>query len=101
MRRVVELASALESERFTRQRLADGSGVLLDLERMRVLTLNETAMFLLEEIAAGATTAAALAERLAAAFEVEPAIARRDVAELVDHLAHYLQPRQDGARPEP
>jgi hypothetical protein len=90
MATVPQLAEQLGSDRYTRKTLADGSGVLLDLEGMRVLSLNATGAFLLDRIAAGAGSAGALAAELAAAFEVDQETARQDVEELLADLEKAL-----------
>lgn len=85
-----QLASRLNSARYTRKTLADGSGVVLDVQGMRVLSLNLTGAFLVDEIAAGAANARALSERLVEVFEVDPRTAAVDVAELLDDLGRVL-----------
>lgn len=92
---VPHLAERLSSDRFARKTLADGSGVLLDLEAMRVLSLNATGAFLLDQISSGAHDFAALAERLAQEFEVDKETARRDVEQLLDSLAKALSRGDD------
>lgn len=84
------LAALLESDRYTFKTLADGSGVLLDVEGMRVLSFNATAAFLLEEIVAGAADLTALARSLTASFEVDADTAARDVEELLADLDRVL-----------
>ena len=98
MSRLRQLREVLASDRCTRRRLADGSGVLVDVERMRVLTLNETGMLLLEEIAAGADSAGALERRLTTDFEIDAGTARRDVEELLGELERLLLAGRKAAR---
>jgi len=87
---LAELAEVLGSERFSHKTLADGSGVLLDIEGMRVLSLNATGAFLLDEIAAGALHTQELVDRLTEAFEVDRITAAGDVEELVEDLERVL-----------
>lgn len=52
-------------------RLADGTGVLLDLSGHQVLTLNPTGVVLVEKISEGVVVADDLAVSLAVAFSVD------------------------------
>ncbi len=74
------LATALNSERFSHTSLADGTGVILDIEGEQVLTLNETSEFLVAALLGGVADPAELVTRLVAEFEVEPPQAEADVA---------------------
>ncbi len=80
------ISRLLQQQRLTHTKLADQTGVLLLLDGLEVLSLNETAMFLIESMKAGATTEAALAERLVREFEVDVATAAKDVAAFVADL---------------
>ena len=51
MRSIEELAALLTSSQYSHKTLADGSGVVLDMAGMRVLSLNRTGMFVVDEIA--------------------------------------------------
>ena len=82
-----QLADLLTSGRITCTPLADETGVLLDLESLRVYTLNATGMFLVDALRRGATDVEALKGQLVAGFEVDDATARADVAEFVKALA--------------
>ncbi len=90
------LAGLLTSERLTRTRLADGSGVILHLDELEVLTLNETGQFLVELLADGVDTLEGLALALADEFEVELETARRDAAVFVEELAGHLRSALSG-----
>lgn len=85
-----DIRSALASGQFTQKKLADGSGVLLDIDGMRVIRLNRTGMFLLEEIHQGARATADLVNSLTASFEVESEEAQRDVRSLLEDLGRQL-----------
>ncbi len=84
------LTVALASERYTHTSLADGTGVILDIEGMHVLTLNETGEFLVAAVLAGAADDAELVTRMVAEFEVEAPQAQADVAEFIAELHTYL-----------
>ena len=93
--RLDELSAELESERFTHKTLADGSGILLDVEGMRVMSLNASGMVVLEAVADGARDVDTLARKLTSEFEVELETARRDVEELLAELGRTVsEPRR-------
>jgi hypothetical protein len=93
LRDLPELAAALTSERFSHASLADGSGVILDIDGMLVLTLNETGEALVRALLAGAADEAELVTRLVTEFEVEASRARDDVAAFVAELDARLPQR--------
>lgn len=91
------MASALEQVRFALQQrrvtvnsLADGSGVLVDLQGQRLLVLNASGMLLVQAIESGATDESELARRLASGFLVDIARADADAREFVRHLAELV-----------
>jgi len=91
MSQIEELARLLASDdEFTQQKLADETGVILDVDSLQVFSLNETGMFLVEEMKAGIVTEDALVTRMMEEFEVEEEVARKDVSEFVTELATYL-----------
>ena len=85
------LAGLLASDRYSHKTLADGTGVLLDLESMRVLSLNRTGMFVVDQIAAGVGDVAALERRLVETFEIDAETASSDLRELLDRLERELR----------
>ncbi len=87
-----ELAELLASDRYSRQTLSDGTGVVLDLHSMRVLSLNRTGMFVLEEIAGGAGDFDTLERRLVEVFEVDRDVADSDLRDLLAQLDRHLRP---------
>ena len=84
------LAAALTTDRYTHTALADGTGVILDIEGMHVLTLNQTGEFLIAAVLAGAADEPDLVARLVGAFEVEEPQAREDVSAFLVELSQYL-----------
>jgi hypothetical protein len=90
MSRLVDLSELLASEDLTQTKLADETGVILDVDSLQVFSLNETGMFLVEAMREGATTREELMARMVANFEVDEATAMADleafIAELVKHL---------------
>ena len=87
---VPALAAALATDRYTHTALADGTGVILDIDGMHVLTLNLTGEFLVAAMLAGATDEPDLVARLVAEFEVEELQAREDVSAFLAEVGQYL-----------
>ena len=91
MSKLEELSRLLASDdEFTQQKLADETGVILDVDSLRVFSLNETGMFLVECMKTGTVTEDGLVERLIAQFEVEEEPARQDVSGFVSELTEHL-----------
>lgn len=86
---VGRLDALLRSGRLVRTALADRSGVMVDTAGMRMLSLNETGMFLVEEIASGAGPDA-LVERLVREFRVSEPAARKDVERFLEELTGFV-----------
>lgn len=84
------LATALHSERLTINGLDDGSGVLLDVEKEQLMTLNPSAMTLVRAVEQGARTESALAEALVAQFAIDPARAEQDARGFMTGIAAVL-----------
>jgi hypothetical protein len=89
-RAAAELAAALRSGEIEVTRLAEGSGVVLHLATLRSRTLNPSAMSLLDAVAAGAGSIAALAGRLVAEHGIDEATAASDAAAFLDALGALL-----------
>jgi hypothetical protein len=90
MSRLIDLSELFASDRLTRTRLADDTGVILDVDTLRAFSLNETGMFLVEAMGEGATTRQQLVDRLVEAFDVDPGTAAADVEQFVEQLAAHL-----------
>ena len=87
---LAELADLLRSDRITRTALADGSGVVLDVQGLAVYSFNETGLFLVEAVCEGAADSDDLVARLMDAFEVDEATARADVDAFIAELSVLL-----------
>ncbi len=90
MSNLIELSRLLASEEFTQTKLADETGVILDVDSLQVFTLNETGMFLVEVLRDGVTTREGLVERMIEDFEVDEGTAGADVDAFVGELAEWL-----------
>lgn len=90
MSTVERLAELLSSSRYRRQTLADGSGVVVDMEAMKVLSLNRSGMVVLDALADGVTRIDLLERRLTETFDVDPETAARDLSELLAELDRVL-----------
>ncbi len=84
------IRSALDSGRLTVNALDDGSGVLLDLDGEQLLTLNHSAMHLVQSIQSGCGDPDALSKVLTDRFDVDLEQARADTAGFIEQLADAL-----------
>jgi len=89
---VGRLGALLRSGRVSRAKLADGTGVMVDAGKMRMLSLNETGMSLVEGLVEGLGPEA-LVERLVKEFEVGAPAARRDVEKFLEELGGFVDVR--------
>lgn len=92
---VGRLGALLRSGRIVRTALADQSGVMVDTAGMRMLSLNETGMFLVEALASGAGLDA-LVERLVREFRVSGPTARQDVERFLGELMGFVSMQDSG-----
>jgi hypothetical protein len=90
MTRMVDLARLLSSKDVSQTRLVDRSGVLLDAEALRVFSVNDTGMCLIEALQSGVDDHDGLVQRLMEEFAVDAEIAARDVDAFVVELARQL-----------
>lgn len=79
-------AARLKSGSLSLTKLADGSGVLLDLAGLQVLSLNETAVFIVEAVTLGESSVDVLAARMSTEFDVAAEVALGDIEELIETL---------------
>ncbi len=94
MRRAVDLSRLLSSEAVSHTRLADHSGVILDIDSLQVFSVNDTGMCLVEALRDGVDDHDGLVRRIVEQFEVDPQTAARDVDAFVDELVRYLVDRK-------
>lgn len=85
-----QLRQHLDRGRLTISRLDDGSGVVLDVERERLFTLNATGLGIIQAAADGAADETAVVEALVARFEVNAADARKDLERFLADLIRAL-----------
>lgn len=83
---VNRIQTAFEQGRLTISRLEDGSGVVLDVDREQLLSMNDTALTIVEAIAAGRVSLHGLAEMLQRRFDCSSERAECDVLEFVKRL---------------
>ncbi len=84
------LVTTLRGERYTLTKLADATGVLLNVDARVVYTLSETGVFLVEGILGGAATTEELVAALVTAFEVDELTATKDVTRFLEDLGARL-----------
>jgi len=88
--RIAVLAEALESQRLTINALDDGSGVVLDVDGEQLLTMNATALTLVQAVSDGARTEGELVTVLTDTFEVDDDPARADIRSLMKQVTEVL-----------
>jgi len=81
------LVDRLRCGELRHTRLEDGSGVIVDLEGMQVLSLNATGLFLIERMASGVRHVDRLVGEMVAKFDVSEARAQGDVEQFIRNLA--------------
>jgi len=86
---VGRIGALLRSERFSKAKLTDGTGVMTDAESMRILSLNETGIFLVEGLVSGLGLEA-LVERLVEEFRVSAPDAREDLERFLGELDGFV-----------
>jgi hypothetical protein len=82
---VGRIGALLRSDRFSRAKLTDGTGVMTDAVSMRILSLNETGIFLVEGLVSGLGLET-LVERLVEEFRVSAPEARQDLERFLGEL---------------
>jgi len=82
--------TALDDGRLTINALDDGSGVLLDIEGEQLMTLNRTGLAMVQAVADGVDSEAAIGERIAADYEVEAERAAADAEDFLGQIAEAL-----------
>ena len=90
MSEIEELARMLAADELTTTKLVDGTGVILDVDSLKVFTLNETGMALVEAMGDGVASREGLVARLVGGFEVDDETAGADVDDFIGELAGFL-----------
>ncbi|MFV2073899.1 MAG: PqqD family protein [Thermoanaerobaculales bacterium] len=93
MSRTLDLSQLLSSEGISHTKLADNTGVILDVESLQVFSLNETGLFLVEALRDGISDHQSLVRRMVEEFEVDEETASSDVDAFVEELAGQLVDR--------
>lgn len=83
------LAAILKQDTYTMTLMADGTGVLLDLQNESLLTFNDTGAFMFVRIKEGVSEEAIVAQ-VVATYQVDEATAQADVAKFIDQLKQAL-----------
>jgi len=86
---VGRIGALLRSDRFSRAKLTDGTGVMTDAVSMRILSLNETGIFLVEGLVSGLGLDT-LVERLVGEFRVSAPEARQDLERFLGELDGFV-----------
>ncbi len=85
-----ELAAMLADDELTTTKLVDGTGVIMDVDTLKIFTLNETGMFLVEALGDGVADRGGLVARMVETFEVEDDAAGEDVDAFIGDLGKFL-----------
>lgn len=85
------IAQYLQDNRLTYTQLADRTAIVLLLDGRQVLSLNESAVCIVEALRAGVTDEEELVAGLISEFEVDEATARRDVSAFLRTLEQHLK----------
>lgn len=85
-----QLKQHLASGRLTISRLDDGSGVVLDVERERLFSLNATGLSIIQALADGAEDDAAVVDAMVERFETDSGTAARDLERFLADLLRAL-----------
>ncbi len=88
--RIRAIARGLQDGRLSLNRLADGSGVVVDTVPENLWTMNATAMAIVDAVHEGAEGVQEIADRLVQRFQVDAARARSDVDQCLDRLHQAL-----------
>lgn len=94
MRRAIDLSRLLSSKAVSHARLADHSGVILDIDSLQVFSVNDTGMCLVEALRDGVEDHDGLVQRIVDEFDVDLQTAAKDVDAFVDELARHLVDRR-------
>jgi len=95
-RALSSVASYVRSGQLSITALADGTGVVLDVETMSAYALNCTGMLLLSRILSGTESIQELSEVLTDTYKVTPGEAHQDVGEF---LSLFLDLLPTGPKP--
>ena len=86
----IDTMEKLAGDAFPLTKLADGTGIILDLSGMQVLSLNDSATYVVEAIRQGERSVENLAHLVARAFEVPENAARLDIERLLLSLRSLI-----------
>lgn len=84
------IRQAIESKRLTVNRLDDGTAVLLDIEGEKLMTLNASALRLIDWIEIGVDSVEELGNRLTEIYEVDLERATADARGFVEDVNQAL-----------
>jgi len=97
MTRIEHLAALLDNKTIAFTKLADDTGIVLDTNTAQVMSLNESATFLIEAMSSGARTGDELVHALLTEFEVDGDTARADVEAFLEDLSEHVGNLREGS----
>jgi hypothetical protein len=86
-----KLHELLNSERLTETALAEGGGVLLDLEGQQILSLNGVGLEIVQMLRREAISQTDLASHIAKIYGIDEDTAAGDVALFIERLSQFLK----------
>ena len=89
--RLNRLAAVLQSKNVTMTTLADGTGVVVDLAGMKLLTVNSTGMLIVRELCNGNDSLHRVAEAIATEFDVDETVAALNAVTFLEELENALR----------
>jgi len=92
------LSEIFTSGDLTQTKLADETGVILDVETLQVFSLNETAAFLIEAIRSGVSTRDELIQLMVDEFDTDPETAGNDLDQFTESASQHLLRDRDSSQ---
>jgi hypothetical protein len=88
---IAQIHANLKDSDYALNEMEDGSAVILDARRERLLTLNATASLIIAAIRRGVHSERALADSLTARFQVEPNDVQADLGRFLEQIDSLLK----------
>lgn len=94
MNELEDLVDVFASSRVSRTCLPDRTGVVLDIAGRKVMSINASGQFVIEQLARGKADEGEIVGLMAAEFKVDEDAARRDLRAFVSQLRELLFQRR-------
>jgi len=87
---ITQIIEKIKGNQLNSTSLADGSGVLLDVENNQVLTFNPTGLVIFEALQSGITQHEEIVQIVTDTFEITPNLATQDINLFIERLNTLL-----------